>query len=138
MSEVARDVAEHVGHLERLAEAHALATLLAQVPAPEPRAVGDAERRPEGADTAGDEVGVAVELVERVQRGQACGVLPGEAREVEEHTGRQRGQDRADFGAIRGRKGVETREHLVEAFEEPPLRGPGLVGCAGPRHRGDV
>src|SRR5881296_554846 len=69
VSEVARDVAEHVGHLERLAEAHARSTLLARVPAPEPWAVGDAERRPEGADAAGDEVRVAVELVERVERG---------------------------------------------------------------------
>src|SRR5439155_1240202 len=103
VSEIARDVTEHVRHLEGLAEAHALLTLLAQVPAPEAWAVGGVQNRPEGADAAGDEVRVAVELVERVEGGQARGIFPGEAGEVEEHAGRQRGEDRADFGAVRGR-----------------------------------
>src|SRR5207249_790075 len=86
----ATSVAEHVGHLERLAEAHALLAHVAEVPVPEPWAVGDVQRRPEGADTAGDEIRVTVELVERVERGQARGVLAGEAREIEDHASRER------------------------------------------------
>src|SRR3989454_6493929 len=76
VSEIARDVTEHVRHLEGLAEAHALLTLLAQVPTPEAWAVGGVQNRPEGADAAGDEVRVAVELVERVEGGQARGMPP--------------------------------------------------------------
>src|SRR2546426_496187 len=138
VSEIARDVAEHVGHLERLAEAHALLAHVAEVPVPEPWAVGDVQRRPEGADTAGDEIRVTVELVERVERGQARGVLAGEAREIEDHASRERGDDGPNFCAIRGRERFEARERLVDVLEEPPFGGVGLAWRARARHCGDV
>src|SRR5438132_10090787 len=138
VSEIARDVAEHVGHLERLAEAHALLAHVAEVPVAEPWAVGYVQRRPEGADTAGDEIRVTVELVERVERGQARGVLAGEAREIEDHASRERGDDGPNFCAIRGRERFEARERLVDVLEEPPFGGVGLAWRARARHCGDV
>jgi hypothetical protein len=94
--------------------------------------------RPELADAAGHQVGVAVELRERVERGETASVLTGEAPEVEQHAVGQRREDAAHAGQIGGGQTGDPGQRLVHALEQPPLGVVLLPRRAGPGHRAGV
>src|SRR5438552_10706593 len=141
--EVAREIPEHIRQLQRLAEPHAARLHERQVPAGEPPAVGHVDLGPELADRSGDEIRVAVEVVQRLDRSECVRRLAREVREVEEHPLRDRRQRYPDAGGVGGGEPAEGDEALGQPLEQPALgrivldlREGGQTGDAPPRGEG--
>ena len=138
MAQVCRHVAQDVRQLQGLAEPHAGGAHGRDVPARESWTVGDVQARPELADTAGDEIGVAIEIGQRVERRQRGGVLAGKAFEVEALALGDRGEDRADGHAVGGREKIDAAQRLADTLEQLALGGVALQRRAGARELGRV
>jgi hypothetical protein len=104
VAQVAGHVAQDVRHLQGLAEPHAAGAHLGEVPAGQARPVRHVQRRPERAHAARHQVGVVIELIQRLEGGQGRRVLAGEAREVEDHARSQGVQHRAHLVPVRCRQ----------------------------------
>ncbi len=97
----------------------------------EPRPVGDVDLRPELADAAGHEVGVAVQIVARFQGGEAALVLAGKAAQVLGHSLDDGLEDMADAPAVRRGQRLVSREALGQALEQGALGLEGLDAAGG-------
>ena len=137
-SQVTRRVAQHIRHLEGFPETHALGTPLGDVPAGQAPAMGDVQRGPERPHASGHEVRVVIQLLERVERGEAFGVFAGKAREVDDHARGQRLHDRAHRGPVEFGQRPQSRDRLVDALEQPALGVVRLMRGARPNQRGHL
>ena len=136
--QIGRYVPEHVGHLQRLAEANATCPHRRRLPAAQPRAMRQVHVRPELAHAAGHQVGVAVELRERVEGGETPGVLAREAPEVEQHAVGERREDTAHAGQVGGGQAGHAGQRLVHPVQQLPLGFVLLVWRAGASHRAGI
>ena len=138
VAQVRRHVAQDVRQLQGLAEPHAGGAHGRDVPAGEPWPVSDVHPRPELADAAGDQIRVAIEVGQRVERGQGGGVLAGKAFEVEALALGDRGEHRAHGRAVGGREEIDATQRLADTLQQLALGGVGLQRRAGARKRGRV
>ena len=138
VTEIARHVAQHVRHLQRLAEAHALRAHARDVPAGEARAMRHVHVGPELADASRDEVDVAVEVGERAERGEVRGVLAAKGDEVERHAARERREHVADGAPVGRRQALEARDRFRQPREQLGLRAVRPMRAARGGHAGDI
>ena len=105
--------------------------------------MGHVDLGPELADRPGDEVGVAVEIVQRLDRSERLRRLAREVREVEADPLRDRRERRPDARGVGRGEPVEGGEALGQPLEQPALgrivldlREGGQTGDAPPRGEG--
>ncbi len=135
MPEVAGHIAQHIGELQRLAEADAELPHGRQIPAPEPRSVRPVHVGPELPHAACDQVGVAVQVLVGLECGELALVLARKQAQVLRHAF----DDRLDDGAHAipvlpgecpvGRQAVgEPLEQLALGRQRPGAGGGDDVG----------
>ncbi|MNS81387.1 hypothetical protein D3C72_1151010 [compost metagenome] len=137
-AQVLAAVAQHIGHLQGLAEADPAAQHRAGHAVPlrdRTGHVGRGHARPEFAHAAGDKVGVAVQFLGLAQRDDAARAFIGEGAQVEFHPFGQRRHDLPHRGLV-GR--LQLRQHcqrVVKRLEQDAFVG--LLLPAG-HFRGEV
>ena len=128
---VSVDIAQNIGKLEPLAEAHSELPHLSRRPASESGNMSHRQISPELADTAGHVVAIEFQLTVVFQRANLAALTGGKARQVGLHSPRQGGNEPANEAAITVAEFFQDRKALSDPAQKL-LLGKVLPGVTHP------